>query len=151
MCYAGFNELDTIPSAFVLMGNFQSQPASTASTNYTVIREQFKSLANVISQYQRLQVSKTLRILTGQTAYTPQRQHHACITNASRCCAAVHSVHSMSPAMLRTHQACLSARACTCVCVCVCMHVCAHACVHMCVCVCVRIHVCVCAALVNAA
>ena len=128
MCCAGFNELDTIPSAFVLMGNFQSQPASKASTNYTVIREQFKSLANVISQYQRLQVSKTLRILTGQPAYTPQRQHHACITNVSRCCAAVHSVHSVSPAMLRTRQVCLSARACTCVCVCVCVCVRAHAC-----------------------
>ena len=69
MCYAGFNELDTIPSAFVLMGNFQSQPASTASTDYTVIREQFKSLANVISQYPQLQVGNTLKILTGHTAY----------------------------------------------------------------------------------
>ena len=52
----GFDGLDTVPSAFVLMGNFQSQPATTASTDYTLIREQFKSLANIISQYQRLQV-----------------------------------------------------------------------------------------------
>ncbi|KAL0045501.1 hypothetical protein WJX82_008463 [Trebouxia sp. C0006] len=53
--FAGFDGLDTVPSAFVLMGNFQSQPATTASTDYTLIREQFKSLANVISRYQRLQ------------------------------------------------------------------------------------------------
>ncbi len=59
VCAEGFDGLDTVPSAFVLMGNFQSQPATTASTDYTVIKEQFKSLANVISQYQRLQVGQT--------------------------------------------------------------------------------------------
>ncbi len=57
----GFDGLDTVPSAFVLMGNFQSQPATTASTDYTLIREQFKSLANVISRYQRLQVGDALQ------------------------------------------------------------------------------------------
>jgi len=56
----GFDGLETVPSAFVLMGNFQSQPATTASTDYTVIREQFKSLAIVISRYQRLQVGHAL-------------------------------------------------------------------------------------------
>ena len=53
----GFDGLDTVPSAFVLMGNFQSQPATTASTDYSAIREQFKTLASIISQYQRLQVT----------------------------------------------------------------------------------------------
>ena len=57
--FEGFNGMDTVPSAFVLMGNFQSQPATTASTDYSVIREQFKSLATVISQYQHLQVCLT--------------------------------------------------------------------------------------------
>ena len=61
MFVEGFDGLDTVPSAFVLMGNFQSQPATTASTDYTVIREQFKSLANVISRYQRLQVGDALQ------------------------------------------------------------------------------------------
>ncbi len=59
----GFDGLDTVPSAFVLMGNFQSQPATTASTDYTLIREQFKSLANVISRYQRLQVGDALQFI----------------------------------------------------------------------------------------
>ncbi len=57
----GFDGLDTVPSAFVLMGNFQSQPATTASTDYIVVREQFKSLAIVISRYQRLQVGDALQ------------------------------------------------------------------------------------------
>lgn len=52
----GFNGLDTVPSAFVLMGNFQSQPAPTASTDYSALRENFKTLGSIISQYQRLQV-----------------------------------------------------------------------------------------------
>ncbi|KAL3133858.1 hypothetical protein ABBQ32_008325 [Trebouxia sp. C0010 RCD-2024] len=51
----GFNGLDTVPSAFVLMGNFQSQPAPTASTDYSALRENFKTLGSIISQYQRLQ------------------------------------------------------------------------------------------------
>ena len=38
------------------MGNFSSQPVTTASTDYAAIKEQFKSLANIISQYPRLQV-----------------------------------------------------------------------------------------------
>lgn len=60
----GFDGLDTVPSAFVLMGNFQSQPATTASTDYTLIREQFKSLADVISRYQRLQVGDALQFIS---------------------------------------------------------------------------------------
>ena len=52
----GFDGLDTVPSAFVLMGDFQSQPVTTASTDYSTIKDQFKTLANIISQYQRLQV-----------------------------------------------------------------------------------------------
>ncbi|KAL3143406.1 hypothetical protein ABBQ38_002229 [Trebouxia sp. C0009 RCD-2024] len=53
--FSGFNGLETVPSAFVLMGNFQSQPAPTASTDYSAIRENFKTLGSIISQYQRLQ------------------------------------------------------------------------------------------------
>ena len=53
---AGFDRLDTVPSTFVLMGNFQSQPATTGNTDYSVIKENFKALARIISQYQRLQV-----------------------------------------------------------------------------------------------
>ena len=45
-----------MPSTFVLMGNFQSQPAITGNTDYSVIKESFKALARIISQYQRLQV-----------------------------------------------------------------------------------------------
>lgn len=56
-CIAGFEGLDTVPSTFVLMGNFSSQPTTTASTDYSAIKEQFKSLANIIVQYPRLQVS----------------------------------------------------------------------------------------------
>ena len=58
--FTGYNGLDTVPSAFVLMGNFQSQPATTASTDYSAIRENFKTLGSIISQYQRLQVSSPL-------------------------------------------------------------------------------------------
>ena len=53
---AGFDGLEVVPSAFVLMGNFQSQPATSANVDYSVIKEQFKSLAHIIAQYQRLQV-----------------------------------------------------------------------------------------------
>lgn len=53
--FAGFDGLDTVPSTFVLMGNFQSQPATTGNTDYSTIKENFKALARIISQYQRLQ------------------------------------------------------------------------------------------------
>ena len=60
--HIGFDKLDTVPSSFVLMGNFQSQPATTASTDYAAIRDQFKSLAGIISQYHRLQVPSGLAL-----------------------------------------------------------------------------------------
>ena len=55
--HAGFEGLEAVPKTFVLMGNFQSQVTTTASTDYIAVREQFKSLANIIAQYPRLQVS----------------------------------------------------------------------------------------------
>ena len=69
----GFEGLDAVPRTFVLMGNFQSQPATTASTDYIAIREQFKTLANIIGQYQRLQVSIRKGLLNPQSS-SNQRQ-----------------------------------------------------------------------------
>lgn len=95
------------------MGNFQSQPVTTASTDYSAIREQFKALASIISQYQRLQVSPhEATISRGLVAADPPRMtlwaaDRLLITCST--CSLLHAVlwsvkNSDAPKLCVTHQ-----------------------------------------------
>lgn len=57
MCNAVYNEMETVPSVIVMMGNFQSYTCQAASTDYVALKEQFSSLAACLRQYSRLVVS----------------------------------------------------------------------------------------------
>ena len=41
---------------FVLMGNFQSYPATSATTDYDAVRQNFSALASVLQRHRRLVV-----------------------------------------------------------------------------------------------
>ena len=56
MCSAGFDGLDTVPSVFVLMGNFQSTSCGAPSTNYVAVKEHFAALAAMICEHKNLMV-----------------------------------------------------------------------------------------------
>jgi hypothetical protein len=68
---AGFEELDTVPRMFVLMGNFQSYPATLATTDYDAVRQNFSALASVLQRHRRLVVQAmplTMRMSTPRHA-----------------------------------------------------------------------------------
>ena len=48
--------MDTVPRMFVLMGNFQSYSATSATTDYDAIRQNFSALASVLQRHRRLAV-----------------------------------------------------------------------------------------------
>lgn len=52
--FKGYSSLDSPPSTFVLMGNFQSYDANTPSASFSAIRENFALLARIISKYPTL-------------------------------------------------------------------------------------------------
>ena len=60
MFHAGFESLETVPAVFVFMGNFQSYPATSASTDYDAVKQNFSALAAVLQRHRRLAVSVTL-------------------------------------------------------------------------------------------
>jgi DNA polymerase epsilon subunit 2 len=61
--FRGFSAMDSPPSAFVLMGNFQSYDANAASVNFSRIRDNFATLGRIIRQYASLlQHSKFLLV-----------------------------------------------------------------------------------------
>ena len=53
---AGFEGMDTVPRMFVLMGNFQSYSATSATTDYDAVRQNFSALASVLQRHRRLVV-----------------------------------------------------------------------------------------------
>ena len=53
----GFESLETVPAVFVFMGNFQSFSATSASTDYDAIKQNFSALAAVLQRHRRLVVS----------------------------------------------------------------------------------------------
>ena len=57
--HAGFESLETVPAVFVFMGNFQSYPATSASTDYDAVKQNFSALAAVLQRHRRLVVSVT--------------------------------------------------------------------------------------------
>ena len=48
--------MDTVPRMFVLMGNFQSYSATSATTDYDAVRQNFSALAGVLQRHKRLVV-----------------------------------------------------------------------------------------------
>lgn len=52
----GFESLETVPAVFVFMGNFQSFSATSASTDYDAIKQNFSALAAVLQRHRRLVV-----------------------------------------------------------------------------------------------
>lgn len=61
--FKGFSAMEPPPSAFALMGNFQSYDANSASVNFGRIRDNFATLGRIIRQYPSLlQHSKFLLV-----------------------------------------------------------------------------------------
>eukprot|EP00884_Botryococcus_braunii_P020984 jgi/Botrbrau1/756/Bobra.0181s0015.1 len=54
---SGFEDMDAVPSMFVLMGDFQSYSCNTVSTDHNSIRDNFRRLAHLIAQFHRLRDS----------------------------------------------------------------------------------------------
>ncbi len=71
---AGFESMDTVPRMFVLMGNFQSYSATSATTDYDAVRQNFTALAGVLQRHKRLVV----RTLAGTAARLNFRHHGSC-------------------------------------------------------------------------
>jgi DNA polymerase epsilon subunit 2 len=62
---SGFAVLDPPPSAFVLMGDFQSYDANAADTNFARIRDNFATLGRIISGYPSLRQRSQFLIVPG--------------------------------------------------------------------------------------
>ena len=56
---AGFEQLDQVPSMFVLMGSFQSFSCGAATTDYAAVKANFTALAQLITGFTRIAVSLT--------------------------------------------------------------------------------------------
>lgn len=48
--------MESVPGVFVLMGNFQSYSATSASTDYGAIKQNFSALAAALQRHRRLTV-----------------------------------------------------------------------------------------------
>ena len=48
--------MDSVPAVFVLMGNFQSYSATSATTDYAAIKQNFSALAAALQRHRRLTV-----------------------------------------------------------------------------------------------
>lgn len=62
---SGFAALDPPPSAFVLMGDFQSYDANAADTNFARIRDNFATLGRIIAGYPALRQGSRFLIVPG--------------------------------------------------------------------------------------
>jgi DNA polymerase epsilon subunit 2 len=63
--FRGFSAMDPPPSAFVLMGNFQSYDANAASVNFGRIRDNFATLGRIIRQYAPLAQNSKFLLVPG--------------------------------------------------------------------------------------
>ena len=73
---AGFEGLERVPSMFVLMGNFQSYAASSASTDYAQIRDNFGALAALLAFFPRIVVRPAA---ASSTRVSPSQQGQLCV------------------------------------------------------------------------
>jgi len=56
--FAGYETLETVPSLFVLMGNFHSYNCTATSTDYAAVRNNFASLALLLTRHTRIVVGR---------------------------------------------------------------------------------------------
>jgi len=70
--------MDTVPRMFVLMGNFQSYSATSATTDYDAVRQNFSALAGVLQRHKRLVV----RTFAGFSACRSSRPCGSCAAAA---------------------------------------------------------------------
>lgn len=63
--FKGFSAVDPPPSAFVLMGNFQSYDANGSGVNFTRIKDNFATLGRIIGQYPSLRQHSNFLLIPG--------------------------------------------------------------------------------------